>query len=197
MEFMDDAAFVIWKWNWREEFEIASESSEAEITVIPETPPSSPMSVSFSDGEHSDEEDSAVAGCDKALITHELTFKCIGCTKELTYQETLAAASQLLSKGKIVPCTIEPEPHNPVDSEAIAIKCKVSDGGEWKTVGYIVREALQEVHAALKNNKVQSVSFDWVKFVIYWKVPGWYAGVRIKRTGEWSQKVVSAQSAKQ
>ncbi len=52
---------------------------------------------------------------------------------------------------------------NPVDYKAIAIKCKLGDA--WHTVGYIVREALQEVHEALEKNDIVSVSMDWVKFI--------------------------------
>ena len=82
----------------------------------------------------------------------------------------------------------------PMDSQAIAFKCKVD--GAWYPIGYVVKEALSEVHAAINDKAITNVAFSWVKFVIYWKKPGWYAGINITRIGEWSHKVVTSQSAK-
>lgn len=182
---------MVWRWNWREEFCFGDEDeSSTEITVIPETQVSE---CSSSDGEKDSDED-GLLDVNASMITHTVTFKCIGCTKEQSYQETLAAIAQIQNRGEVVTCKIVPEPNNPVNAKAIAIKCKVDE--IWCTVGYIVREALKEVHEALQKNEIIGVSINWVKFVIYWKKPGWYAGVSIKRVGEWSHTVLSAQSAK-
>ena len=61
----------------------------------------------------------------------------------------------------------------------------------------MVNEVLDVVHEALSAKKITAVSFDWVKFIIYWRTPGWYAGIKVSRIGEWSWTVVLSQSGKQ
>ena len=85
-----------------------------------------------------------------------------------------------------------PEPENPVDSEAIAFECDID--GIWKTIGYAVREVLKELHAAIAENKIIEIKLNWIKFIIYWKAAGWYAGIDVKRIGEWSAVVVASKS---
>lgn len=118
-------------------------------------------------------------------IKHTLRFKCIRSTKELRYQEALADISLKLKNGD-VPVDLFLEPNNPFDAKAIAFKCEI--GGSWKKIGYIVKEALDEVHKALKSNLVLSVKFGWVKFKMNWYKSGfgWYAGIDITKIGEWS-----------
>ena len=188
--FIDDTAFVIWKWSWKKEFSFDGDDAEAEeeedeIVVIPETPP-------VSASEDDSDEDSVTA----VAITHVVTFKCMGCTKQHYYQETLASVAHAQNLGEFVSCKLEPEPENEYDAKAIAIKCQVGLDGTWCTIGYIVREALNEVHEALESNAIISISLNWVKYIIYWNSPGWYAGIDIKRHGQWSQIVVKSQSAK-
>ena len=127
-------AFVIWQWEWVDTNDIESdEESTTSITVIPEIPPPSSES----------EED----GCDAAfsigfspIVTYTVTFKCIGCTKDTSYQETLAHISQLRNSSE-VSCKLVPEPDNPANSCAIAFKCNID--GIWCTIGYVVKEALK------------------------------------------------------
>ena len=78
-------------------------------------------------------------------VTHTVTFNCIGCTREHQYQETLALAHQLLKQNTDVPVRLFHEENNRYDSRALAIQCQ-PDGGEWKRIGYIVKEALEETH---------------------------------------------------
>ena len=175
------------------------DSLDEDVTVIPETPPpyaSDEEEEAEDKTENSDEEnENANAESDSILpVTHAVTFKCIGCTKENAYQEMLKRIAQMQHRGEDVPCKIQPEPENPIDSEAIAFKCKLDD--QWHTIGYVVKEVLKEVHEALAQNKVTNVSIDWVKFVIYWKTPGWFAGIKITKIGEWSRTVVMSQSAR-
>lgn len=103
--------------------------------------------------------------------------------------------AQIRERGEAVPCTLEPEPNNPVDSQEIGFKCKV-DGAMVSNWPYVVKEALSEVHAAINDKAITNVAFSWVKFVIYWKKPGWYAGINITCIGEWSHKVITSQSVK-
>ena len=170
------------------------------ITVIPETPPAV-SDEEEADLEEEEEEEEPEEECDgfhlgfSPIVTHTVTFKCIGTTKEDRYQETLARVAQLRNAGQEVLCKLQPEPENPFDSLAITFRCEVDSS--WYTIGYVVKEALDDVHEALSAKKIIAVSFDWVKFVIYWRTPGWYAGIKISRIGEWSRTVVLSQSAKQ
>ena len=66
----------------------------------------------------------------------------------------------------------------------------------WSTIGYVVREALNEVHEAISEKKLTAVTIDWIKYIIYWRSPDWYAGIKLTRIGEWSRMVVLSQSAK-
>lgn len=91
-------------------------------------------------------------------------------------------------------CRLMPEPTNPVDSQAIAFESEID--GVWHVIGYVVKEALSDVHDALAAKKVISVSFDWVKYQLYWRAPGWYAGIKITRLGKWSSTVMHCHSSK-
>ena len=44
-----------------------------------------------------------------------------------------------------------------------------------------MKEALSDVHDALNNNRILSVKFSWVKFLLCWSHcgPGFYAGIDI------------------
>ena len=77
-------------------------------------------------------------------------------------------------------------------SEAICIQFKLDR--KWYKVGYVIHEALSDLHTALRESKVTKVSIDWIKYIIYWRTPGWYTGINITRIGEWSSTVVQSQS---
>ena len=97
--------------------------------------------------------------------------------------------STLLEHGEQVPVKIVPEPDNQYDSKAIAFQCKVDS--KWHKIGYIVREALDDVHRALVQKKIISVKFAWAKYLVVWmrSGPGYYAGINIALNGEWSHEV--------
>ena len=189
--FVEDVAFIIWKWDWiDEDFESGTESSTSSIQVIPETPLQS-------DSDHDDDEillASAMALDICTQVTHTVTFKCIGTTKEMQYQERLKQIAQLRSRGLEVPCQLKPEPDNPFDLNAIAFECQID--GMWQIIGYIVREALDDVHEVLAAKKVIKVALDWVNFQLQWRYVGWYAGVNISRSGQWSPTIIRCQSSK-
>ena len=88
------------------------------ITVIPETPPQSDSESDVFNGD-----DSAEASIEE--IEHKVTFKCISCTKEQCYQETLKRVAQLRRGGNVMEAKLEPEPTNPFDAKAIQIKINV------------------------------------------------------------------------
>lgn len=190
LNFIEQVVLVIWHWEWKDhDVDGGSSDDDTSINVIPETPPS------VSNDEDSDDDTAAAIhiGTD-AVVTHKVVFKCIGSTKELCYQERLAKASQLINRGEEVLVEIKPEPDNPVDSKAIVFQCKLDEA--WVTIGYVVHEALDELHEALASKKIIKVSFEFVKFLIRWKTPGWYAGINITRIGDWSNNLLRVQSAR-
>ena len=190
LSIVEGKAIFIWKWQWVDnDDESEDEPERTPITVIPETPPT----VSDKESDHEDElEEEAVTE-----VVHTVTFKCIGCTRDAKYQKVLEHIIELRTAGTNIDnidCRIMPEPDNPADAKAIAFQCRVDS--QWQTIGYIVKEALDEVHQALHHQKIIDVRLKWVKFIIYWQTPAWYAGIDITRIGEWPRLIVLAQSAK-
>ena len=118
---------------------------------------------------------------DIPLVTHTVTFKCTGAHRE-EYQDTLREARNRLAKGFTVPVRLNPEPHNVKDSKAIAFQCELD--GKWIRIGYVVKELLGKVHAALSDKNIVSVRFscitDWRR-----SGPGYFAGINISRNGYW------------
>ena len=108
-------------------------------------------------------------------------------------EELLALAKKKSARDDVnIPVKLQPEPNNPIDSKAIAFMCKVEN--DWERIGYVVQEALDDVHEAINTNKILGVSFQWIKFIVYFKTPGWYAGIKITRSGEWSNAVLRSQA---
>ena len=128
-----------------------------------------------SDPEHELEPDD---GHHQLQQIHTVTFKCIGTTHNPTAQDTLRQVSRKLRDGE-VPVQIVPELDNQYNSKAIAFKCNIS--GNWYRIGYIVREALDDVHKALAQKRVVDVSFASAKCTVTWmhSGPGYYAGINI------------------
>lgn len=91
-------------------------------------------------------------------------------------------------EGEHVNVELVPEPE---DSSAIAFKCMVNGKME---IGYVVKEILQDVHLAIINDEVGPVEFGWVRYIADWthSGPGYFAGVKVTKKGQWSTKVVNA-----
>ena len=70
--------------------------------------------------------------------------------------------------------------------------------GKWQKIGYVVKEALNDVHTALSSNTVRDVKFAWVKFRIdfHRSGPAFHAAVYITRKGCWSPVVHNSASTK-
>jgi len=139
-----------------------------------------------------DNDTTGTAGISVSAITHSVIFKCIDVLKEDRYQEVLALANKSRNEGVDVPVKLEKEPDNPADARAIAFMCHADNA--WERIGYIVKEALDDVHQAIDEQKILSVKFDWVKFMKLHKKAGWYTGINITRNGEWSQSVMHSRS---
>lgn len=129
-------------------------------------------------------------------VTHTVTFKCIGAVREEKQQVALHEACLKLKRNEHVEVKLQPEPTNCWDSKAIAFMCFVGD--RWQRVGYVVREALDEVHFAMQHNQILRVKFAWVKFLLHWSRsgPGYYAGVDVSKNGNWSDTIVRAASTR-
>ena len=122
--------------------------------------------------------DSDTDGEDVTDKLSTVTLKCIGVTRDPSYQESLLSAHRLLNEGKNVPVKLVPEPTNPYDSHAISIQCET--GGNWKIVGYVVKEICDSIHQALDSNSVMSTKVAWIKYKIIRKTgPSYYAGVEV------------------
>jgi len=175
---------VVWDWEWLDDkIDYISETSSEGIAAI------NPSMESCSDADQSSEECSLKS----PLATHTVTFKCIGTTHNSVSQQVLQKVSGLLHKGEK---DIFPEPDNPYDCKAIVFKCFLD--GWWKRIGYIVREALANVHSARRNRKIAGVAFSWAKYLVTWpgSGPGYYASINISIYGMWPPAVFSCASSR-
>ena len=171
---------IVWRW-------VGIEEKDRDWDSVVETGYVASKGETLSTESDTDEEENVL---DK-LST--VTLKCIGVTRDPSYQESLLSAHRLLTEGKNVPVKLVPEPTNPYDSHAISIQCEV--GGNWKIVGYLVKEICDSIHEALDSNSVTSVKFAWIRYKIVRKTgPGYYAGVEVTRKGEWSPAVMRSAS---
>ena len=173
--------FITWKWTWLESADIPCSDTEDNLSVSDNGQPD----IESPDNSDNESDDSIPA------TTHSVIFKCIGCNKELRYQELLALAKRKMQDSATVPVKLHHEPDNPKDTKAIAFMCKVED--DWERIGYIFKEALDDVHKAINANKLISVSFQWIK-KLFTRTPGWYAGIRITRSGDWSDVVLRSRA---
>jgi len=170
--FGGDKVFVLWNWIWVDD---SSATPSISTCSSPCNSPSPPPSDSSS-------EDDLIPA-----ITHTVIFKCIGVTKEKRYQDILKYANKrLVDDGVKLPVKLQPEPNNKLDSKAIAFMCQDNSG--WQRIGYVVRELTDEVHSAISDGKILNVAFEWIRLCVHFSTPGWYAGIRITRNGEWSLK---------
>jgi hypothetical protein len=64
----------------------------------------------------------------------------MGCTKQRSYQDTLAKCANL---SNLVPVRIIHEPDNPYDCQAIAFQ--VLNDEKWINIGYVLHEQISDV----------------------------------------------------
>ena len=183
-----DKVFILWKWEWEEkhftEADGSSSSCSGHITDESEG----------SDGSKKVEDNETEQHVDD--IKHSVVFKCVGVTKNAHSQKLLAEISKKLRNQENVPVRLQPEPTNPKDSCAIVFECDLTSNHTWKPIGYVVREALQDVHLALQRGDIISVQFAWVRYITHWSSsgPGWYCGIIVTKKGLWSKEVVQHRS---
>ena len=179
---------LVWDWIWDDEgddIDHVSESSISDNEAVDHYNPDM----------HSDESDCGEGDPDLTQ-THTITFKCIGTTHHSDAQDTLRLAEQLIKEERNVPVKLEPEPDNQYDARAIAFLCFVND--KWCRIGYVVKEALDDVHSAMKHNRIMNVALAWVKYMALWQRSGlgYYAGINIIVKGKWSVVVCRCASTR-
>ena len=180
---------MVWEWEWIED-DVEESSSEVSDDLSARSSPELFSDYSQPTVEHSPTahtEDTSNEDDLVPAITHSVLFKCIGADKERNYQEVLFTAAKKHGEGINVPVKLQPEPSNKYDSKAIAFMCQTDSG--WERIGYVVREATDEVHSAIRNKKILQVKFEWIKYKFIFKSPAWYAAIRISLNGEWSKTV--------
>lgn len=175
--------FVVWEWEWLEDSEDTSESEE-EVSSEQHNPHLQ------SDEDMPNSEDVLAAQSTVPTQAHTVTFKCIGSVHDVKRQVLLSEISQELRRGQTVEVRVHPESENPYDSKAISFQCYWKNS--WQTIGYVVRECLDQVHESLKNKRLLSVKLSWVKYLVCWSNsgPGFYAGINMMINGEWHQDIV-------
>ena len=162
-----DGVFVIYEWKWTDETTHEYDTVSPSLTSTPQSsPPLSPSLLPIANAPVTS----------TPMVTHIVTFKCIGAVRDERKQRALQLAFEARKKGEVVGVKIEPEPRNPYDARAIAFLCMVE--GSWQRIGYIVRELLEEVHAAISAHDILWVKFAWVNYLLQWtrSGPGFYAG---------------------
>lgn len=116
-----------------------------------------------------------------------VTFKVIGVMRDQDIQTLLREIIDRREKGDTIAVKIIAEPDNLFDSRAVSFKASVD--GEWKTIGYVVREIVEEIHSAIDSDSIIRTEFAWVRYKLWKKAPGYYAAVDITRTGQWPSAV--------
>ena len=94
--------------------------------------------------------------------------------------------------GEAVLVRLQPEPANAFDSRAIlfqAFHLRI-----WQPCGYVVKEIVEDVHAAIEAQNISSVEFCWVRYKLWKKAPGYYAGINVTCHGGWPEAVHRARS---
>ena len=151
---------------------------------------------SFEDSQLEDYDSNPEDEIEATSVPHSLVFKCIGCNKSPDYQSALRVARDKLSNDINVPVKLIHEPTNPRDARALTFVCEID--GKYHTIGYVVSELLEEVHAAIKEKKIISVKFSWVRYITEWSHsgPGFFAGIEIRKKGPWSLTAIGSASTK-
>lgn len=188
MKLHSNGVLVIWKWEWvvnpeKQQDSEGCDSIQTDSNAEDET---------GGEEEESDDTDPSASSASMPNITHAVTFKCIGAVRDKISQRTLRIVRDRMDKGYTVPVKLHPEPDNFWDPKAIAFMCNVDE--KWTRIGYVVSELADEVHEAIAKNQIVSVTFAWVRFMTKWE-HGMYAGVQIRRNGQWSSKVLAKRSA--
>ena len=165
----DKGFLVIWQWEWAGEDVFDGTLDSASTEVLQQ------------EGELSTDSDLTNTDDD---MQDTVCCKCVGVTRDPSYQQALEVACKQLQEGIDVDVKLVPEPNNPYDSRAISFQCLVNQS--WKTIGYVVRELCDCIHDAIAKHSIVEVKLSWIKYkVIHTTGPGYYATINITCKGEW------------
>ena len=117
--FEGDHVFVMWEWEWLEDHS-DPESNHSEDNHSEDDQETDDAT------DNNDNDDKEEDNDEIPAITHSVTFKCIGSTKEAHYQEVLALAKQKIKKGENVQVKLQKEVDNPFDANAISFMCNAN-----------------------------------------------------------------------
>ena len=187
--------FVIYEWDWVDQLDIEKHQMATSISSSTTYPSAHSLASSY----HSDSPQLPHVPKHQTqvpAVIHAIVFKCIGAVRDEQQQKVLEEAYTARQTGEVVPVKLEPEPENPYDSQAISFMCQIR--GVWKRIGYVVRECLDDVHAAIAKGEIVQVEFAWVKYLLQWtrSGPGFYAGITITRKGQWSSACIRSASTR-
>lgn len=146
----------------------------------------------FSDGGGDDtlSTDSDINEDEEEREVENTVVKCIGVTRDVSYQDRLQKVNVLMQQGKEVPVKMVPEPTNPFDSRVISFQCELDK--QWCIIGYVIKELCDSVHCAITSESIVSCNFAWVKYkVLNTTGPGYYAAINVTRKGYWPPIVYS------
>lgn len=137
-------------------------------------------------------DDDSVSSCENKendSIYHTLPFKVLGVAHDVSTQQILKQCN-ILTNGhpETIKIVLTPEPTNPIDALAIAVKVQLHD--QWHFVGYIPKELTKYIHEAMKDGKLMSVHICHIKYRVEWKRKGYYMKISITRKGSWPNYVV-------
>ena len=140
---------MIWKWDTNVVASLDDNAGDSKSDSESEL--DSNKSTGSPESENGNEEDV------QEIFTHTVSFKVIGCKKELIYQDVLEKCRDAMQDGQDIPVRLTPEPENPFDSRAIAFMCFMDE--KWYRIGYVMSEILEEVHQCMlsttRNNRCQ------------------------------------------
>ena len=175
MRLVSNAVYVVWKWKW-------NIKSQVQISTLEPK--------NYNEEENEEEKENSVSDSAEDGSYETVTFKCIGATREISFQTALRTASSRICNQDSVPVRLMPEPNNIYDSKAIAFECQL--GGKWEKIGYVIKELLDIVHDAIESKEIVKVEFSWIKYITDWRRsgPGYFAGISISKNSSWDKTVL-------
>uniref|UniRef100_A0A1X7TRH2 HIRAN domain-containing protein n=1 Tax=Amphimedon queenslandica TaxID=400682 RepID=A0A1X7TRH2_AMPQE len=180
---VSNAVYVVWKWKMK---------SQVQINTLEPTDEEE----NYNEEDNEEEKEISVSDSAEDESYETVTFKCIGATREISFQTALRTASSRIRNQDYVPVRLTPEPNNIYDSKAIAFECQL--GGKWEKIGYVIKELLDIVHDAIESKEIVKVEFSWIKYITDWRRsgPGHFAGISISKNSRWDKTILKYSSTR-
>lgn len=124
------------------------------------------------------------------VVMHTLPFKVLGSCHKKHRQVVLEQAHDYLYEYNRPVCiSLEREPDNPYDSNAIAVFLQTID--EFEIVGYIASELTQYVIPSLGHPDFRASVKD-IRFRTTYMMVGFYLSIELTKRGLWHKEVIKA-----